>query len=225
MVGAMNDAFYAKARRNMVDSQILPNRVTDERVIAAFEELPREQFLPTSRAGLAYADESILVEDDRYLMQPMILARLLEILEVRETDVALCIGSASGFAVAALAHLVDTVVAVESNDSMREKAESTLSELGIDNIAIVDGQLSEGHPSQAPFDIILIDGAVNEVPTALAEQLADGGRLAAVEMPSGQTMGRGVIVTRFGKVINKREVFDASEPLLPGFEKEVEFAF
>ena len=225
MVGAMNDAFYAKARRNMVDSQILPNRVIDERVIAAFEELPREQFLPSSRAGLAYADESILIEDDRYLMQPMVLARLLEILDVRETDVALCIGCASGFAVAALAHLVDTVVAVESNDEMRQKAESTLGGLGIDNVAIVDGELSKGHPSEAPVDVILIDGAVNEVPRALAEQLADGGRLAAVEMPSGHTMGRGVIVTRYGQSINKRDVFDASEPLLPGFEKEVEFAF
>jgi len=221
----MNEAFYATARRNMVDSQILPNRVIDERVIAAFEELPREQFLPASRAGLAYADESILIEDDRYLMQPMILARLLEILDVRETDVALCIGSASGYAVAVLAHLVDTVVAVESNHAMREKAESTLSGLGIDNIAIVEGELSKGHPSQAPFDVILIDGAVDEVPSALAEQLADGGRLVAVEMPAGQTVGRGVIVTRYGQSINKREVFDASEPLLPGFEKEAEFAF
>ena len=221
----MNEAFYAKARRNMVDSQILPNRVIDERVIAAFEELPREQFLPASRSGLAYADESILIEDDRYLMQPMVLARLLEILDVRETDVALCIGSASGFAVAVLAHLVDTVVAVESNDSMREKAESTLSRLGIDNIAIVEGELSKGHPSQAPFDVILIDGAVHEVPSALAEQLADGGRLVAVEMPAGQTVGRGVIITRYGQSINKREIFDASEPLLPGFEKETEFAF
>jgi len=221
----MNEAFYAKARRNMVDSQILPNRVIDERVIAAFEELPREQFLPASRSGLAYADESILIEDDRYLMQPMVLARLLEILDVRETDVALCIGSASGYAVAVLAHLVDTVVAVESNDSMREKAESTLSRLGIDNIAIVEGELSKGHPSQAPFDVILIDGAVHEVPSALAEQLADGGRLVAVEMPAGQTVGRGVIITRYGQSINKREIFDASEPLLPGFEKETEFAF
>lgn len=221
----MNDAFYAKARRNMVDSQILPNRVTDERVIAAFEELPRERFLPSSRAGLAYADESILIEDDRYLMQPMVLARLLEILAVRETDVALCIGSASGFAVAALAHLVDTVVAVESNDAMRQKAEGTLSSLGIDNVAIVDGDLSKGHPSEAPFDVILIDGAVNEVPSDLAEQLTDGGRLVAIEMPPGETFGRGVIVTRYGQSINKREVFDASEPLLPGFQKETAFAF
>jgi protein-L-isoaspartate(D-aspartate) O-methyltransferase len=225
MVGAMNDAFFAKARRNMVDSQILPNRVTDERVIAAFEELPRELFLPTSRAGLAYADESILIDDDRYLMQPMVLARLLEILDLRSTDVALCIGSATGFAVAALANLVDTVVAVENNDDMRQKAERTLGELGIDNIAIVDGELQEGHPSQAPFDVILIDGAVNEVPSKLAVQLSDGGRLAAVEMPVGRTVGRGVIVTRYGQSINKREVFDASEPLLPGFEKEAEFAF
>lgn len=221
----MNDAFFAKARRNMVDSQVLPNRVTNDKIIEAFAELPRELFVPQARSALAYADESVLIEDDRYLMQPMILARLLEVLAPRSTDVALCIGSATGYAIATLAKLVDTVVAVESNDNLRQKAEKTLTELGIDNVAIVEGELSKGHPDQAPFDVILIDGGVTEVPADLSQQLSEGGRLVAVEMPEGRQVGRGVIITRYGQSINKREVFDASEPLLPGFEKEAEFAF
>lgn len=221
----MNDAFFAKARRNMVDSQILPNRVTHDKIIEAFEELPRELFVPKARQALAYADESVLIEDDRYLMQPMVLARLLETLATRPTDVALCIGSGSGYAIAVLSKLVDTVVALESNDNLRQKAEKTLTDLAIDNVVIVEGKLSKGHPSEAPFDVILIDGGVTEVPAEIAQQLSEGGRLVAVEMPEGRKVGRGVIITRYGQSVNKREVFDASEPLLPGFEKEAEFAF
>ncbi len=221
----MNDAQYAIARRNMIDSQILPNRVTDEFVIAAMAELPRERFLPASRQSMAYADDSILIENGRYLMQPMVLARLLDIAEIRSGDVALAIGCASGYGIAVLAKLVDTVIAVESDNSLRAKSERNLSELGIDNVAVVEGGLTVGHPKDAPYDLIYIDGAVPEVPKGLAEQLADGGRLVCVEMAPGKTVGRGVLVTRFGTSITKREIFDASEPLLPGFEKEAVFSF
>lgn len=221
----MNDADYAKARRNMVDSQILPNRITDERVIAAMGELPRELFLPTARRPLAYADDSIHIEDGRYLMQPMVLGRLLDIAKAGKGEVALAVGCATGYGVAVLARLVDTVVGVESDDSMRAKAERNLTQLGIDNVAVVDGSLPAGHPKDAPYDIIFIDGAVPEVPDAIARQLAEGGRLVAIEMAPGRTVGRGVIVTRFGESISKREVFDAAEPLLPGFEKEAAFSF
>ena len=221
----MNEAQYAEARRNMVDSQILPNRVTDERVIEAMGSLPRENFLPTARRPLAYTDESLLIEDGRYLMQPMVLGRLLDIADIKDGDVALAIGCATGYGIAVLAKLADTVVAVESNSALRGKAERNLGELNIDNVAIVDGDLAQGHPKDAPYDVIYIDGAVPEVPSGIAAQLADGGRLVAVEVAPGRTVGRGVLVTRFGDSISKREVFDAAEPLLPGFEKEAAFTF
>lgn len=221
----MNDAQYAKARRNMVDSQILPNRVTDEAVIDAMGSLPREQFLSASRKNLAYSDESVLIEDGRYLMQPMVLARLLDIAEIRKSDVALAIGCASGYAIAVLARMVDTVIAIESDASMRNKAERNLAELGIDNVAVVEGKLTEGHPKDAPYNIVFIDGAVPEVPEGIARQLSEGGRLVCVEMQPGKPVGRGVLVTRYGDSISKREVFDAVESLLPGFEKEEVFSF
>jgi len=135
----MSNTHFAKARLNMVDSQILPNRVTDENVISAMGSLPREAFLPTAAHSLAYADDSILIEDGRYLMQPMVLARLLDIAEIGKSDVALAIGTASGYGIAVLAQLVDTVVAIEPNSSMRAKAERNLAALSIDNVVIVDG--------------------------------------------------------------------------------------
>lgn len=221
----MNDAKYAKARLSMVDSQILPNRVTDENVIAAMGSLPRELFVPGARHSLAYSDETVLIEDERYLMQPMVLARLLDIAEIDKGDVALSVGCATGYGVAVLAGLVDTVIAVESNGSLRSKAERNLGELGIDNVAVVEGNLSEGYPKDAPYDLIYIDGAVPEIPEGIARQLSEGGRLVCVEMPAGKPVGRGVLVTRYGDAISKREIFDAVEPLLPGFEKEAVFSF
>ncbi len=221
----MSDSHTDKARRNMVDSQILPNRVTDERIIDAMSDLPREKFLPTARRALAYADESVLVEDGRYMMQPMVLARLLETADVQPGNVALAIGCASGYGVAVLAKLADTVVAIEPDPGMRAKAERTLGELGIDNVAIVDGNLREGHPTQAPFDIIYFDGAVPAVPDSIAHQLGDGGRLVAIEMPAGRTVGSGVLVSLFGDAVSKRDIFDASEQMLPGFEVEAVFSF
>jgi len=153
----MSDNHTDIARRNMVDSQILPNKVTDERIIDAMSDLPREKFLPNARRALAYADESVLIEDGRYMMQPMVLARLLETADLQPGNVALAIGCASGYGVAVLAKLADTVVAIEPDPGMRAKAERTLGELGIDNVAIVDGDLHEGHPTQAPFDVIYFD--------------------------------------------------------------------
>ncbi len=158
-------------------------------------------------------------------MQPMVLARLLDMAEIRKQDVALAIGCASGYGVAVLAGMVDTVIAVESDASLRAKAERNLGELGIDNVAIVDGVMADGHPKDAPYDLIYTDGAVPEVPDSIARQLGDGGRMVCVEMTPGKPVGRGVLVTRYGDSISKREIFDAAEPLLPGFEKEVVFSF
>jgi len=221
----MSETDYAKARRSMVDSQLLPNRITDDRIIATMSELPRELFVPASKRALAYADESILIEGGRSMMQPMIVARLLEVADIAASDVALCIGAGGGYTVAVIAKLAETVVAVESENALRQKAEKTLSELGIDNAAVIDGTLTEGHASDAPYDVIVFDGAVPEVPAEIAKQLSDGGRLVAVELPPSRTVGQGVLVTRFGDSISKREVFDAAEPLLPGFEKEAAFTF
>ena len=215
---------FAAARRTMVDCQILPNSVTDRRVIDAMSDLPREMFVPSAKQSVAYSDESLALGDDRYLMEPMVSARLLETLELKPTDVALSIGSGSGYCVALLGRIVDTVVAVESDTDLAQQAGEHLSGLGIDNVAIVEGPLNKGAAKQAPYDVIFFDGAVSEVPTAISEQLAEEGRLVAmIEKPGG--ICRAHLMTRYHGVISGRDIFEASTPALPGFERETAFTF
>jgi protein-L-isoaspartate(D-aspartate) O-methyltransferase len=215
---------YAIARRNMVESQIRPNKVTDPLLLAAFLEIPREQFLPKARRGVAYVDEDIEVGEGRHLMEPMVLARLLQVAEAKPTDIALDIGCATGYSTAILARLCDTVVAVESSRRLAAEATAVLSRLGIDNVAVIEGPLDKGYPKQAPYDVILFSGAVAQVPDAILEQLGEGGRLVCV-VDDGSRVRKGTIMTRLGGVISGRPVFDAATPLLPGFDRKLGFVF
>jgi protein-L-isoaspartate(D-aspartate) O-methyltransferase len=215
---------FSTVRRKMVDCQILPNNVTDQRIIDAMMELPREIFVPTSKRGIAYVDESLALGDERFLIEPMVVARLMQVLELKSTDVALSIGAGTGYSVALLGRIVDTVVAVEHVTSLIEHATKNLSELGIDNVAILKGRLTDGAPKQAPYDVIFFDGAISEVPIAISDQLAEEGRLIAmVEKPGGICQAH--LMTRNHGAISGRNIFDASTPLLPGFERRSAFSF
>lgn len=217
---------YAKARRHMVDSQILPNRVTDTRIIEAMESLPRESFVPDDRKGVAYVDEAIPVGNGRHLMEPMVVARLLQTAEPNDDDVALVIGSSTGYTAAVLAKMTSTVVVVESDPDLAAQASATLSELGIDNVAVMEGALSEGYPKQAPYDLIIFDGSVAQVPQSIQEQLAEGGRLVAVVGGQSQgLLGSAVVMGNFHGAVSGRAVFEAGTPPLPGFSSDQAFAF
>jgi len=214
---------FAIARHNMVESQIRPNRVTDPYVLDAIAALPREAFVPKSLAGVAYVDEAIPIGGGRYLMEPMVLARLLQAAEVQEDDIALLVGCGSGYEAAVLSHLASTVVALESDPELAESASDLMSELGIDTVAVVDGGFAQGFARQAPYDVIIFNGAVSEIPVAILEQLSEGGRLVAIvgEGP----MGKGTLVTKNSGVLSSRVVFDAGTPLLTGFEPAPSFSF
>ena len=215
---------FSAARRTMVDCQILPNHVTDQRVIDAMSDLPRELFVPNAIKGVAYSDESLGLGDDRFLMEPMVSARILQELQLKPTDVALSIGCGSGYCVALLGRIVDTVVAIESDAGLAQQAGKYLSELGIDNVAIVEGPLNEGAPKQAPYNVIFFDGAVSEIPKAISDQLAEEGRLVAmINKPGG--ICRAHLMTRNHGSISGRDIFEASTPSLPGFELEPAFTF
>ena len=215
---------FAAARRNMVDCQILPNRVADERIIDAMLDLPRERFMPAELAPIAYVDEALPLGNGRFVMEPMVLARMLETLELKSDDVAMSIGCSGGYSVALLARIVSTVVAVECDKAAVQRAGGVLTDLGIDNVAIVEGELSEGKADQAPFDVIVFNGAVDEVPPKICDQLAEGGRLIAIVRGLGN-MGTARLMTRFGGTLSTRDVFDAGTPPLPGFSAETEFVF
>lgn len=215
---------YAVSRRNMVESQIRTNKVTDSGLLAVMAELPRECFVPEPLRGVAYVDEDIPLGGGRYLMEPMVLARLLQAAAVQPEDVVLDIGCATGYSAAVLARLANTVVALESHSELAARATATLADLGIDNAVVVEGPLKEGYAKQAPYDVIFIGGAVPRIPRVIADQLGEGGRLVAV-VAAEAAIGRGTLVTRVGGILSDRPVFDAGTPLLPEFAPEPGFVF
>jgi protein-L-isoaspartate(D-aspartate) O-methyltransferase len=214
---------FTIARHNMVESQIRPNRVTDERLIAAMATVPREAFVSKEFRGVAYVDEAIPISDGRYLMEPMVIARLMQEAAPTAGDLALIIGCGTGYSAAVLSHLVGAVVAVESAAALARQATQTLTGMGIDTVAVIEGGLADGCRDQAPFDVIFFDGAVAEVPDSVSAQLAEGGRLVTVV--AGNGVGKGVVATRRRGILTAREVFDAGTPLLPGFERKTAFVF
>ena len=214
---------FAAARRNMVDCQVLPNQVDDERVIDALLEVPREKFVPDTLSGIAYVDESIPVGNGRCVMEAMVIARLLQMASLRSEDMVLAIGCGTGYAVSILAKIVDTVVAVESDKALVQKATENFAAVGLSNIAVIEGVLSDGNIEQGPYDFIFFDGAVAEVPAKICDQLTENGRLAAIVTDNGTS--KACLYTRYGDLFYMRQVFDAGTPLLPGFEKEDVFLF
>lgn len=214
---------YTAARHNMVENQIRTNRVIDPAVVAALAEVPREVFVPKAMRGFAYVDEDLDVGGGRFILEPLTVARLLIATGIQPTDVVLNIGDATGYVTAVVSKLAQTVVALESDADWAGRATQSLTDLGVDNAAVVRGPLEQGYAAQAPYDVILLSGAVAEIPAALCRQLADGGRLAGVVGTSG--VGKGTLVVRVGDTFGRRALFDAVTPVLPGFQAKPKFVF
>jgi len=220
---------FEAARFNMVESQVHPADVTDPRILSIMGEIPREQFVPASVRPVAYIDEDVTIRPAgqtsaaRYLMEPMPFARLVQLAAVKDSDLVLDVGCGMGYSAAVLARLADSVVALESDEALAETATQRLQEQNIDNVAVVTGPLPEGNAKQGPYDVIFINGSLEEVPAALLDQLAEGGRLVAV-IDKGP-VGKAHLFVRHGEVTSSRFAFDASVRPLPGFEREREFSF
>ncbi len=219
---------YQAVRHNMVENQIRPNRVTNAAVIEAMSEIPREKFVPENAAGIAYVDAVAALGEGRYLMAPMLLARILQEAKISGEDLVLNIGCGSGYSAAVLAHIAKAVVAIEVNSQLAEKAAALMVDLGIDNAVIVEETLAGGYAKQAPYDAIIFGGAVEEVPAVILDQLAEGGRLVAVVAELGAASavrGKVKVMTKFGGTVSNVDAFDAGTPHLPGFNKEKVFEF
>lgn len=214
---------YATARTNMVEGQIRPNRVVDGPVVEAFRAVPRERFVPAALKGVAYVDEDIQVGAGRYLMEPMVLSRLLQEARIGAGDTVLDVGCATGYSAAILARLAGTVIALEQDPALAATAGRTLEEVGAGNVVVVTGVLADGHAGRAPYDAIVFQGAVATVPDSLLRQLAEGGRLVAVVL-SGR-VGKARLYENVGGVVSGRTLFDAAVPPLPGFAPAPRFEF
>lgn len=220
-------ADFQNLRTKMVDNQIRTTGVTDLAVIDAFLTVPREAFVPANRQALAYIDEDLPLDGEggaaRYLMEPSPFAKIVQLADVRKSDVVLDVGCASGYSSAILSQLAGSVIGLESDSALAAAATSRLQELGYDNVVIVSGDLREGYPSEAPYDVILIEGAIDAVPEALFGQIKEGGRLVAVEGHGNAGVAR--IYVKENGIASGRSVFNAAVKPLPGFERVTEFEF
>ena len=213
---------HETARLNMVENQLRPNKVTDERVLAAFDRIRRELFVPETLRGIAYIDEDLPLGGGRFMMEPVVAARLLQAAALERTETALVIGAGSGYEAAVMAVLGRGIVALEEDLELARHARAALVEHGIAAVSVVEGPLRQGWRARAPYDVILFGGAIAEAPAEIADQLADGGRLLAVIRPEGG-VGRALLMTRSSGVFGRRFLFDAATPVLPGFAAKPAF--
>ena len=213
---------FDDARKHMVDSQIRPSDVTDRRVIAAFSNVPRHAFTPRSRLASAYADSEVETGEGRRMMRPRALSKLVHEADVQADELVLDIACGRGYSTAILARLAETVVALEDDEARVTRATDILADVGADNAAVIQGDLAKGAPGQGPFNVIFVNGGVEEVPQAWFDQLAEGGRLAVIERDG--PVGRAMIYTKSGAGVSAREVFDATPAMLPGFAAPRRFA-
>jgi protein-L-isoaspartate(D-aspartate) O-methyltransferase len=215
---------FRAARAHMIESQLRPSKVVDARVLDAFAGIRRELFVPERLRAVAYIDKDLPLGGGRYLMEPMVVARLLQAGAVKRTDTALVIGAGTGFEAALTATLAKSVVALEENPELARRGREALVEHSIASVSFVEGPLPEGYRPRSPYDVILFCGAVVEVPSEINSQLAEGGRLLAV-VKSTNGIGRATLKRRTGGVIAQRVLFDAATPLLPGFLSKPTFVF
>ncbi len=218
-------ADFSTARRMMVDGQIRTSDVTDLRIISAFGNVPRERFIAPSKTALAYLDIDAPVADEesaRRMLKPMVLAKLVQAAEIRETDHVLIVGCTTGYSAAIIADLAGSAVALDEGMAPAQAAKN-LPSLGITNVEVVRGPLTAGWPAGAPYDAILIEGRVEVVPDSLPRQLKEGGRLVCVrgKTPPTQAYAYRLIEGE----LSGRPIFDATAPLLPGFAEKPVFVF
>jgi protein-L-isoaspartate(D-aspartate) O-methyltransferase len=217
----VNEQNFEVMRRSMVASQLRTNAVSNPQIVAAMEAVAREDFVPDDRRALAYVDVAIPIGKGRALNAPMATGRLLNEAGVRPTDSVLIIGAATGYAAAVVAQLAARVVALEEDDTLSAKAVGLLAIYG--NVTLVAGALNIGWPGAAPYDVILIDGAVENVPQTIISQLADDGRLATGLIEDG--VCRLAVGRRGGVGFGLTSFVDAETAVLPGFSAPPTFSF
>ncbi|MGR3759917.1 protein-L-isoaspartate O-methyltransferase family protein [Roseobacteraceae bacterium NS-SX3] len=212
---------FAERRRMMVDTQIRPSDVTKYPVIDAMLAVPREQFVPDAQRETAYADQNVPLGGGRVVLEPRTLAKMLDALDVAGDELVLDVGCGFGYSTAVVARMAQMVIGLEEDEMMAGEAQEALSETA-DNAIVHVGPLAEGAAEHGPYDAILVQGGAEELPAALADQLKDGGRIAALFMTGA--LGEVKIGYKSNGQISWRFAFNAGAPVLPGFEAAKEFA-
>ncbi|MCB1342787.1 MAG: protein-L-isoaspartate O-methyltransferase [Pseudooceanicola sp.] len=213
---------FAARRRMMVDTQVRPSDVTKFPIIDAMLDVPREVFVPVARREAAYAGDNLPLGANRVVLEPRTFAKMLDALAVGADELVLDVGCGYGYSAAVVARMAQAVVAVEEDDTMAAEAQALLAETGADNVIVHEGPLAEGAAEHGPYDVILVEGGITDLPPAIVAQLKDGGRIACLFMEGA--LGAVRIGHKSGKAISWRFAFNAGAPVLPGFERHTAFA-
>lgn len=211
------------ARRNMLDCQIRPADIANPRLLAAMGAVPRELFVPAARRALAYAQGHVQIAPGRYLLDPLTFGSLLKAAGIKPNEVVLIIGGGDGYSGAVISRLAEAVLSLECDPELLAAAARQLDAAGVDTVAMLSGPLTSGYPDQAPYDVILVNGAIERGLERLTSQLRDGGRLVCVEYDHG--VGHLRLYRRDNGSVSGRTAGDLSAPVLPGFEKVAGFQF
>jgi protein-L-isoaspartate(D-aspartate) O-methyltransferase len=218
---------FAAARRMMVDGQVRTADVTDPRLIEAMQSIPRERFVPEDKAPLAYLDLDLPLGDTgrapRRMLKPMVLAKLIQVVDIGATARVLDVGCGGGYSAALLAQLAASVVALEEDALLARRCSEALVGIHVTNVKVVSGPLAAGWPAEGPYDVIVMEGATEVVPDTLLRQLKNGGRLACIMGPG--PAGKATLYRSIDGEFSSRPVFDAAAALLPGFAKQPAFVF
>lgn len=218
----MHANVFPAARTMMVDSQVRPNKVNDRRIIDAMRAIPRERFVPANAVALAYADEDVPLGRGRVLLEPMVIARLVQAAAVVPGETVLVVASGTGYGAALMAACGGTVTAVEDDKALISIARTAVSG---HSVTLVEGPLVEGWASGGPYDVVLLDGAADHIPDALAAQVKpSGGRFIGILSTDGRT-AQAVTGVRVGAGLSLRALFDCATPVLPGFRRAAGFVF
>ena len=209
-------------RQIMVDTQIRPSDVTKFPIIDAFLSVPREKFVPDGKREAAYIGENFQIGQSRVILDPRTLAKLLEALDVQKDELVLDIGTGLGYSSAVISLIAEVVIAVEEDSSLASEAEEILSEIGADNVVVQVSKLKDGAPEHGPYDVIILQGGVEEIPSSILKQLKNGGRIGAIFIEEG--LGTAKIGFKLHDKINWRYSFNAAAPILTGFFKQKDFA-
>ena len=212
---------YQTRRKTMVDTQIRPSDVTKFPIIEAFLSVPREKFVPDGKREAAYIGENFKIGQSRVILEPRTLAKLLDALDIRNDELVLDIGPGLGYSSAVISPMAEVVIAVEDDSSMANEAEEILTEVGADNVVIQIGKLEDGAPDHGPYDVIILQGGVEKIPSSILNQLKNGGRVGAIFVEEG--LGTAKIGFKLNDKINWRYSFNAAAPVLPGFFKQKDF--
>ena len=213
---------YAARRTTMVDTQIRPSDVTKFPIIEAMLSIPREEFVPASLREAAYVGENLDLGRGRVMLEPRTLAKMLDALDVQRDELVLDLGCGLGYSAAVIARLAEAVVAVESDADLADEAQGILSREGADNVILHHGPLAEGAAQHGPYDAVVIEGAVAELPVGITDQVKEGGRIACLFMEGALGVVR--VGYKLDGAISWRFAFNASAPVLAGFERQAAFS-